>query len=223
MSAAKNADPTPSAGAALSPAQRQAKLEELARLKDRIDELERELASPGSHWQATSYYWAYYMMTGAVLGMFGAVASLLFNIIGSLLVGQHPLRLIQVYLTFPLGEKALAPQMNSGLALLIGVCLYVATGALLGVPFQVGLSRLAPGGKLTSRLIVASVLGGAIWLLNFYAILSWLQPALFGGAWIVEQIPWWVGLLTHLVFGWTMALLAPLGVYTPYRPPLASG
>ncbi|MCA9210016.1 MAG: hypothetical protein KDA55_16775, partial [Planctomycetales bacterium] len=64
---------------------------------------------------------------------------------------------------------------------------------------------------------VGTVLGVVIWIVNFYVILSWLQPALFGGNWIVEMIPWWVGLLTHLVFGWTMALVYPLGTYSPYR------
>ena len=30
-------------------------------------------------------------------------------------------------------------------------------------------------------------------------------------------LPWWVAAATHLVFGWTIALLYPLGEYTPYR------
>ena len=64
------------------------------------------------------YYTAYYVVTGAMLGMFGAATSLLFNVIGSYLWSevtgkeQHPLRLIQVYLTFPLGATAL--DINSG-------------------------------------------------------------------------------------------------------------
>ena len=53
--------------------------------------------------------------------------------------------------------------------------------------------------------------------LNYYLILSWLQPWLFGGNWIVNLVPWWVATLTHLVFGWTMALAYPLGMYEPYR------
>jgi hypothetical protein len=52
----------------------------------------------------------------------------------------------------------------------------------------------------------------AVWAVNFYGLLAWLQPLVLGGHWIVELIPWWVGALTHLVFGWTMALLYPLGV-----------
>ena len=58
------------------------------------------------------YYTAYYVVAGAMLGIFGAATSLLFNVIGSYLWSeltgreQHPLRLIQVYLTFPLYYSA---------------------------------------------------------------------------------------------------------------------
>jgi hypothetical protein len=62
------------------------------------------------------------------------------------------------------------------------------------------------------------VLSLGIWLVNFYVLLEHLQPALIGGNWIVEQVPWWVAALTHLVFGWTMALLYPYGVFVPYQP-----
>jgi hypothetical protein len=41
---------------------------------------------------------------------------------------------------------------------------------------------------------------------NFYLVLSWLQPLLLGGDWIVVMIPWWVGALTHLAFVWTIFL-----------------
>ena len=68
-----------------------------------------------------------------------------------------------------------------------------------------------------ARFVVVSLLAIAVWLVNFYGVLSWLQPLLFGGRWIVDQIPWWVAALTHLVFGWTMLIVYPLGRYTPYR------
>ena len=34
-----------------------------------------------------------------------------------------------------------------------------------------------------------------------------------------EYLPWWVALATHLVFGWVMALMAPLGQFELYRRP----
>ncbi len=62
-----------------------------------------------------------------------------------------------------------------------------------------------------------SALSIAVWLVNFYLILAWLQPLLFGGNWIVTEVPAWVAALTHLVFGWTMVLVYPFGIYVPYR------
>ena len=66
-------------------------------------ELEAELHAAGvTTWKCTEgpFYSTYYAWAGAILGMFGAVASLLFNVIGSLAVNQHPLKLIQVYPRF---------------------------------------------------------------------------------------------------------------------------
>ncbi|GIW92522.1 MAG: hypothetical protein KatS3mg110_0563 [Pirellulaceae bacterium] len=194
--------------------------EELEQLRRRVDQLESELSRQKPLWQARGYYAAYYATTGSLLGLFGASASLLFNIVGSLLVGQHPLRLIQVYLTFPMGDQALG--IESGLALAIGCCLYLATGMILGIPFYMLLTWLAfryGEFDIKKRFLAATVFGILLWIVNFYAILSWLQPLLFGGNWIVRLVPWWVGALTHLVFGWTIALAYPLGLYKPYRPP----
>lgn len=196
--------------------ERSTKEQALRDLKSRVAQLEQELAQPAGQWQASEYYTAYYATTGFMLGIFGATASLLFNVVGALLVGKYPLQLIRVYLTFPLKEQAL--EMDSGIALAIGCCLYLGTGMLLGILFHLVLTRYAAGASLNKRLVVASVLAVAVWLINFYGILSWLQPLLFGGDWIVSEIPWWVAATTHLVFGWTMALVYPLGLYTPYAP-----
>jgi len=189
---------------------------ELAELRARVAELEAQVAAQEARpWQATGYYAAYYATTGFMLGALGALASLFFNVVGSLVVGQHPLRLIQVYLTFPLGEQAL--HLEGGLALAVGCCLYIGTGMVYGIVFQLVLARWAPRARLRERLVWASALALLIWVVNFYGILSWLQPLLFGGRWILTEIPFWVAAATHLVFGWSMALAYPLGTYTPYR------
>jgi hypothetical protein len=195
--------------------ERQAMIDELAQLRQRAAQLEAELGQPPPHWQASGFYTAYYSTAGFVLGMFGAVTSLLFNVVGSALFEQHPLRLIQVYLTFPLGERAL--ELNDGLTLTIGCCLYIGTGMLLGVPFHVLLAWFTDRKSIGVRFAVASVLALSMWVGHFYLVLAWLQPLLIGGNWIVEQVDWWVGALTHLVYGWTMVLVYPLGTYVPYR------
>jgi hypothetical protein len=198
---------------------------EAASLRARLDQLEAQLATeaPPTPFRATGYYTAYYATTGFLLGIFGACTSLLFNVVGSLIWSsasgepQHPLRLIQVYLTFPLGEGAL--KIDTGIGLAIGCCLYLATGMLYGIVFQLFLTRFAAQATLAGRLVWASGLAIAVWLVNFYGILSWLQPLLFGGDWIIRLVPWWVAMLTHLVYGWTMAAVYPLGLYHPYRFP----
>jgi len=195
---------------------------ELTELRARVTQLDAEAtaAEPLNIEWTRRYYLTYYATTGFFLGMIAALVSLLFNVAGSLLVGQHPLQLIRVYLTFGLGARALDLQLDKGdggLALIIGCCLYIATGMLLGVLFQVVLSRFADKATLIKRVAIATGLALIVWVVNFYLLLSWIQPLLFGGNWIVTQIPWWVGALTHLVFGWTMALTYPLGMYETYR------
>ena len=172
--------------------QREAKQRELAELQARAEALQAELSAADAAWRPQGYYAAYYATTGFMLGAFGAAASLLLNIVGSLAVGQHPLRLIQIYLTFPLGEQALAEDMQSGLTLAIGCCLYLGTGMLLGVPFYLAMTRMIQGdanATLAKRLLIATAFALVIWVFNFYVVLAWLQPLLFGGNWIVEQIP----------------------------------
>lgn len=197
------------------------KRQRLQQLREEVAQLERELGDGSDTWQpkASDYYGMYHATSGLVLGMAGAFASLLFNVVGSLAVGQHPLRLIQVYLTFPLGEQAMSPEFNTGMALAIGCCLYIGTGMLLGVLFQMAFARFTPDTTLVNRLLLATLLGLVLWGVNFYLILNALQPKLFGGNWIVEQIPPWVGAATHLVFAWTMAWLYPWGKFEPYKRP----
>uniref|UniRef100_A0A7C2NX61 Uncharacterized protein n=1 Tax=Schlesneria paludicola TaxID=360056 RepID=A0A7C2NX61_9PLAN len=207
------------------------KQQELTELLDRVQQLEAELAAEGTagQWPPKSFYFEYHATAGFLLGTLGAMASLLANVIGAPVAGKSPLELIRVYLTFPLGERALqlASQqtdvyvIGDGVILAVGCCLYLATGMLLGVPFFVALSRLTEGKSVGYRLFVATVLSLGLWLFNFYAVLSWLQPALIGGNWITDPaiLPAWVAAVTHLIFGWTLALLYPLGRFRPYQQP----
>jgi hypothetical protein len=198
------------------------KQRELNQLSDRVQQLEAELATTEvPPFQPRGYYTAYYATTGFMLGIFGAMSSLLVNVVGSALVGQHPLELIRVYLTFPLGDRAL--DLDSGLALAIGCCLYLGTGMLLGIPVYLALTKWGANGSFVKRMLIASVVAVVIWVVMYYGVLSWLQPALVKMSpanYIVHRVPPWVALLTHLVFGWTMVLVYPLGDFRPYRRPM---
>jgi hypothetical protein len=202
-----------------------AKLAELQRLRSRVTSLEAELMTEvGTEWPPRSYYTAYHLLAGMVLGLVAAAASLLFNIVGAMMVGKHPLELIRVYLTFPLGEKALTMEaVDNGFILAAGCCLYLGTGMIGGIPFHMVLSRFFDRSVFTTRLLVASALGVGVWIINYYVVLAWLQPLLIGGNWIVERIPVYVAVLTHLVFAWTMLLVDGWGRFTPYGPNVGQG
>ncbi len=218
------------------PSQDSARQVELESLKARVEALESELSAETLPPQAdlSRDYPAYHAMGGFALGVVGACTSLLFNVIGSLAAGKNPLEIVRVYLTFPLGAQALqltegggaaAYALNDGLIIALGCTLYLATGMLLGVPVTLALAKFAPRGSLASRLIVGGLAALAIWAVNFYGILSWLQPMLFGGRWIVDndRFPVWVAAATHLVFGWTIALLYPFARANVVEHPVAAG
>jgi len=193
----------------------QSKLDELARLRTEVARLESEIAggNDAKSWAPKGYYTTYHILAGMILGLIGAASSLLFNIVGAAMVGKHPLELIRVYLTFPMGESALT--INSGFVLASGCCLYLGTGMFGGIPFHVILSRYFASAGAAKRFLVASLMGIGVWLINYYAIISWLQPALIGGNWIVERIPVVVAALTHLVFAWTLLLVDQWGRFNP--------
>ncbi len=201
----------------------QSKKSELAELRQRVADLESQIVDETEHkpFQPTGFYTAYYATTGFMLGIFGGMASLLFNVIGSVLTGKHPLELIRTYLTFPLGDQAfdLPPEQN-GLMLAIGCCLYLGTGMVMGIPIYLAIARWAGGRSLAKKLIVATIASLVIWVINYYGILSWLQAEVIEMSeenLIINRVPWWVAAATHVVFGWTMALVYPLGEFISHQ------
>lgn len=196
----------------------QAKLQEIEELKSRMAALEVEVTTTAAKhaWVPKQYYATYHLLAGMVLGLIAAAASLLYNVVGALLLGKNPLEIIRVYLTFPMGERALSyDAVQDGFALAAGCCLYLATGMIGGIPFHMILTRFFDKARFGIRFAAATVLGLGVWIINYYAMLSWLQPMLVGGNWIVEQVPIFVAMTTHLVFGWTMMLVGHWGAFMP--------
>ena len=187
------------------------------------DELADAIVMPPRVWQEPGYDAFHYAKVGLLLGIVAGCTSLVLNVIGSVLwppisgEAQHPLRLIQVYLTFPFGESAL--HLNSGLVLALGCVLYLVTGML----FVLAISYVLPRADVGARLVACSILALVVWTVNFYLLLDWLQPLVVGGRWIAELIPWWVAALTHLLFGWTIAVLYPVGDSALTRPDVNRG
>lgn len=202
------------------------KQRELAELRERMQALEDELrgqeSKSGPSWPPRGFYGAYYATTGFMLGAVGAAVSLLANVIAAPVAGKRPLELIQVFLTFPLGERALSldTQTNGGLIIAMGCCLYLATGMLLGVPLYVVMARICGhDAPLVKRLVVGGVSGLVLWAIAFYGILAWLQPLLFEGRWITDPavLPPWVAAVTHVLFGCTLGAIYSWGQFTPYQ------
>lgn len=198
-------------------------------LRSQVQQLQGELNEvvEARCWPPSQFSWRDHVLYGAALGAVGAAVALLANVMLAPLAGKHPLELIRVYLTFPLGAEALAlteaaphvPVLRDGMVLMFGCCLYLVTGILLGIPFHAALTRLVQP-SLRNRFIVCTILSLLVWQVVFNFLLSWLQPLLFRGNWITsgEYLPWWVAAATHLLFGWTMALLAPMARYVPFQP-----
>jgi hypothetical protein len=165
-------------------------------------------------WPPEGYYLLWHVVVGMTLGGIGALVSLGANMIGAPLFGEPALKLIRVYLTFPMGEQAL--QAEQGTVLFIGCMLYLATGAIYGIGFHLVMSLFFQEASKSKQFVAATIMGLALWVVNFYLILSWLQPLLLGGNWIVRLVPLWVGALTHLAFAWTMLLGEFWGKFEAY-------
>lgn len=188
-------------------------IEELASSSAKTEASEDESGVAAKAWPPTDFYLLWHVVIGMMLGGAAALVSLLANVLGAPLFGRDPLQLIRVYLTFPMGADAL--EAERGLVLFVGCALYLATGALLGILFHLWwVSRLGRA-STTQRYLGATLAGLGLWIFNFYLLLSWLQPLLLGGNWIVAMVPWWVGALTHLAFTWTLTAFESWGRFEP--------
>jgi hypothetical protein len=192
-------------------ARRDALRRDLERLYSEVSRIETALEDPGAQPEGfpSRVVIIYHLLAGLLVGFVGAAGSLLFHVVGSLLISQHPLEIVRVYLTFPFGEQAL--RLHTGPLLATGVVLYLATGAVYGILFHAVLAGLfgrAPG---VWRLLVVSGLGMMVWLVNYYLLMSWIQPLVTGGRSILDLVPVWLAATTHLIYAWTVVLVENRG------------
>lgn len=197
-------------------------------IQTHIDEIRRLEAGPIDSsnsktpgWPPAGYYLLWHVMVGMMLGLVGALVSLVANMVGAPLFGKPALELIRIYLTFPMGERAL--HADDGVILFVGCVLYLCTGAVYGSMFHVVMSSLFNEASAVKRFVIATVIGLLLWVINFYLILSWLQPLLLGDNWIVRLVPIWVAVLTHLAFAWTMLAGEFWGRFETNRPAASVG
>lgn len=186
--------------------------------QEAIRNLEKEPVadSPTSDgWPPDRFYLLWHVVVGMASGSIASLVSLGANVIGAPFFGRDPMELIRVFLTFPMGERAL--NVDQGLVLTVGCALFLATGAVFGVFFHLCLTVYFKEASPSKLFLAATLMGLGLWVVNFYGILSWLQPLLLGGNWVVRLIPPWVGALTHLAFAWTVAAGQVWGRFEPHR------
>ena len=143
-------------------------------------------------------------MPAALAGFLGALVSLGLNMFGARIVGIETLKLLRIYATIIQGSAALDVSRSDffGASLL----LHIAAGMLFGMLFARIVTRLRSMGLVQFTLLGAGY-GLAVWLINFYLILSWVQPLFYGSSFIVSGIPVEVAALTHLSYGISVALI----------------
>jgi hypothetical protein len=166
-------------------------------------------------WPPAGFYLTFYVVAGMLIGILGSLASFLFNVVGSLVVNQDPLLFLRVYGTVFLGARALTTD-DLNFFMLVAV-VHFSVGATAGAVFHVLVNRFVPERPLL-QVALGAAYGLCMWVVNFYLVMTWLQPRLVGQPYVLDLMPAWVAALTHLVYGLTLGLLQPLGRFVPYRP-----
>jgi hypothetical protein len=198
------------------PQKREEILREIEQHRGAIAALEAQLQTPvAASWPPVGFYLTFYVVAGMILGILGSVTSFAFHIVGSLLVNQDPLLLLRVYGTVFLGAEALTTD-DLNFFMLVAV-VHFSVGASAGAVFQVLVGRFGPT-RWGSQIVLGGLYGLLMWVVNFFFVISWLQPMLVGKPYVLELMPIWVAALTHVIYGLTLGVLQPIGHFVPYRP-----
>ena len=195
---------------------REETLREIERHRQAILDLEAQISVPTpASWPPVGFYLTFYIVAGTTIGILGSVTSFIFHVVGSLLVKQNPLLFLRVYGTVFLGPRALTTD-DLNFFMLVAV-VHFSVGASAGAVFQVFISRFLPD-RPGLQIVLGGVYGLLMWVVNFYVVIAWLQPRLFGEALVLKLMPVWIAALTHLIYGLTLGVLQPLARFVPYRP-----
>jgi hypothetical protein len=147
----------------------------------------------------------YFATIGAFAGYLGSVVILGADIASAKLMGFAPFMFLRYYATIREGPGALL--MTSRSFLLNAIMMHLAVGSALGAIFV-----LIVSGRDIQRfkhyLAAGIAFGLFVWFINFYLLLSWIQPLINGKSYILENIPWWVAAVTHALYGITIALVS---------------
>ncbi len=194
--------------------------DEIARHRRAIAELESKIegsapAPAAAPWPPPGFYLTFYVVVGTILGVLGSLASFLFNVFGSLMVNQDPYQILRVYGTVFLGQEALTTD-NLNFFMLVAI-VHFSVGAMAGAVFHVAINRYFPNATGVQQIGLGAAYGLLMWIVNFYLVLWWLEPALVGQAYVLELMPFWIAALTHVVYGVTLGVLQPLGQFSPYK------
>jgi hypothetical protein len=196
--------------------EREAIVREIEEHRAAIVRLEGQLGGPlPAAWPPAGFYLTFYVVSGMMIGTLGSLTSFLFHIVGSLIVGQDPLFFLRVYGTVFLGAEALTTD-DLNFFMLVAI-VHFSVGAVAGAVYHVLINMFVPDRPLT-QIGLGALYGLLMWIVNFYFVLTWLQPRLVGQPYVLELMPAWVAAATHLVYGLTLGVLQPLGRFVPYRP-----
>jgi len=165
-------------------------------------------------WPPKGFYLTYYVVAGLLIGILGSLTSFICNVLGSLVLEQDPLLFLRVYGTVFLGEKAMVTD-DLNFFMLVAV-VHFSIGAAAGALFHVLVNFYTPE-RATLHVVLGVLYGLLMWIVNFYVAIPWLQRDVFGHAYVLQLMPWWVAALTHVVYGLTLGVLQPLGRFVPYR------
>ncbi|MFQ5769610.1 MAG: hypothetical protein ACE5HX_03670 [bacterium] len=180
-------------------------------------QLSEEVETSTKPWPPKGFYYTYYIIAGLLIGLLGGMTSFIFNVVGSRLVAQDTMKILRVFGTLFIGPDALITQDLTFLMLVLMV--HFSVGAITGAIFHVLINRFFADRTSGVKILLGGVFGLLLWFVNFYLVLSWLQPLATGEAYILQMMPFWVAAFTHLVYGLTLGILQPIGKFIAYQPP----